>query len=295
MDLRVSNVSKYFGRYQALADISFQIIPGQIVGLLGRNGAGKTTLLKALAGLIRIAEGEIIFDKDLSCRSKSYRQSIGYMSEKNPLYDGMYVKEYLDIRARQYGLDNTKGRTLEMIEKCGLEMVVNHRIKHLSKGYRQRLGMAAALLHNPDLLLLDEPVNGLDPAQILEYRSLIKSFSSGKVVIISSHLLQEVDALCDRVMVIQDGRLVRDQLIGVSSGKERVKRFRLVLDKHAGPKFIKSLESVAEVRSKGQGIYDISAIVDPRYFLFDLVVKEKRKIMELRELTNELDTIFKEV
>ena len=218
MELVVDHICKSYGKHQVLENISFKVQIGTIVGLLGRNGAGKTTLMKILAGLSRPDSGSVDL---LNGQAKSLDQikaRIGYLSEQNPLYNHLYVKEYLHWRARSYNIRDWKSLTDTIIEKTNLTDVINKKISNLSKGFKQRVGLAAALIHDPDILLLDEPMNGLDPGQIIEFRTLISSVSSKKVVLFSSHILQEIKALCHRTIFLEPGKEIRD--IDIASADE---------------------------------------------------------------------------
>ncbi|MDH5397975.1 MAG: gliding motility-associated ABC transporter ATP-binding subunit GldA [Cyclobacteriaceae bacterium] len=213
MSIKIKNLTKVYGRQKALDDISFEIAEGEIVGFLGPNGAGKTTTMKVatcyLPPTLGTAEvmGYNVVDKPLEVR-----KNVGYLPENNPLYTEMYLHEYLNFTGRLYGL---KGKALnmrigEMVELCGLGREQNKKVEELSKGYRQRLGLAQSLIHNPRVLILDEPTTGLDPNQLVEIRKLILDVSQNKTVIFSTHIMQEVEALCSRVIVINKGRIVAD-------------------------------------------------------------------------------------
>lgn len=208
--IEVSNLSKRFGRHLAVRDVSFSVARGEIVGFLGPNGAGKTTTLRMLTGFLPPSGGAAkIADFDIFRQSIEARKRIGYMPENVPLYDDMRVREYLSFRARIKGLSNTdaRRRVSHVIDTCGLETVRRKMIKTLSKGYRQRVGLADALVHQPDLLILDEPTNGLDPIQIRQIRELIKHLSLNHTVLISTHILSEVEMIANRVIIIDSGKI----------------------------------------------------------------------------------------
>jgi len=216
MSLQVSHLTKYYGQQKAVNDISFEINKGEIVGFLGPNGAGKSTTMKIATGYLPPTSGTVVVDGlDVLHQSLKVRKITGYLPEHNPLYTDMYVHEYLHFVGRVYGIssDRLKSRSSEMIELCGLTREQNKKIEELSKGYRQRVGIAQALIHDPAVLILDEPTSGLDPNQILEIRKLIKDISTNKTVIFSTHILQEVQALCDRVIVINLGEIVADDTV----------------------------------------------------------------------------------
>lgn len=213
MSIEVKHLSKFYGEQAAVNDISFTIGKGEIVGFLGPNGAGKSTTMKMITGFIPASEGAIkVCGKEVSVDSIETRKHIGYLPENNPLYLDMYVKEYLEFVGKIYKLKNVRERVKEMIHLVGLEVEQNKKIGMLSKGYRQRVGLAQAIIHNPDVLILDEPTSGLDPNQLVEIRELIKRIGKEKTVMLSTHILQEVEAICDRVIIIRKGNLVADNL-----------------------------------------------------------------------------------
>jgi ABC-2 type transport system ATP-binding protein len=213
MSIEVKNLSKFYGEQAAVNDISFSIGKGEIVGFLGPNGAGKSTTMKMITGFIPASEGEIrVCGKEVSVDSIETRKHVGYLPENNPLYLDMYVKEYLEFVGKIYKIKNVRERVKEMIRLVGLEVEQNKKIGMLSKGYRQRVGLAQAIIHNPDVLILDEPTSGLDPNQLVEIRDLIKRIGKEKTVMLSTHILQEVEAICDRVIIIRKGQLVADNL-----------------------------------------------------------------------------------
>lgn len=216
MSLQVSHLTKFYGQQKAVNDISFEINKGEIVGFLGPNGAGKSTTMKIATGYLPPSSGTVIVDGlDVLHHSLKVRKVTGYLPEHNPLYLDMYVHEYLHFVGRVYNIpsERLKSRSSEIIELCGLTREQNKKIEELSKGYRQRVGIAQALIHDPAVLILDEPTSGLDPNQILEIRKLIKDISTNKTVIFSTHILQEVQALCDRVIVINLGEIVADDTV----------------------------------------------------------------------------------
>ncbi len=216
MSLQVSHLTKYYGQQKAVNDISFEINKGEIVGFLGPNGAGKSTTMKIATGYLPPSSGTVVVHGlEVLHHSLKVRKITGYLPEHNPLYLDMYVHEYLHFVGKVYGIasDRLKSRSSEIIELCGLTREQNKKIEELSKGYRQRVGIAQALIHDPAVLILDEPTSGLDPNQILEIRKLIKDISANKTVIFSTHILQEVQALCDRVIVINLGEIVADDTV----------------------------------------------------------------------------------
>jgi ABC-2 type transport system ATP-binding protein len=215
MTIKVTNLSKIYGSQKALDSISFEAHKGEILGFLGPNGAGKSTTMKILTGYIPASSGQAYINgTEINENSISIRKEIGYLPELNPLYTDMYVKEFLLFIANSYGItDGANQAAEEMISKTGLSLERKKKISQLSKGYKQRVGLAAAMIHNPSVLILDEPTSGLDPNQMTEIRSLIKEIGKNKTVILSSHIMQEVEAMCDRVIIINCGKIVADDKI----------------------------------------------------------------------------------
>ena len=218
MSLEIKNLTKKFGEQTALNDINITIEKNEIIGLLGPNGAGKSTLMKSIVGVLKIDEGQILFNaKDIISHELESKKNIGFLPENNPLYMEMFVKEYLNFVANIHQVPNS--RVEEVIELVGITPEKSKKISQLSKGYKQRVGLAQAILHQPDLLILDEPTNGLDPNQIIEIRNVIKEIGKEKTVILSTHIMQEVEALCSRVILIHKGNIVMDSPIEEFKGK----------------------------------------------------------------------------
>jgi len=218
MSLQVINLTKKFGEQTALNNININIDKSEIIGLLGPNGAGKSTLMKSIVGALKIDEGEIIFNgKNISEYEIESKKNIGFLPENNPLYLEMYVKEYLQFVANIHKI--SEARVDEVIELVGITPEKSKKIGQLSKGYKQRVGLAQAIIHQPDLLILDEPTNGLDPNQILEIRNVVKEIGKEKTVLLSTHIMQEVEALCTRVILIHQGNIIQDCNINDFKGK----------------------------------------------------------------------------
>jgi bacitracin ATP binding cassette transporter, ABC protein bcrA len=218
MSLKIKNLTKKFGEQVALSNININIEKNEIIGLLGANGAGKSTLMKSIVGGLKIDSGEILFNnKDITTNEVETKSKIGFLPENNPLYLDMFVKEYLQFVANIHKIpyENVE----KVINLVGLTPEKSKKIKQLSKGYKQRVGLAQAIVHRPDLLILDEPTNGLDPNQIVEIRNLIKEIGQEKTIIISTHIMQEVEALCSRVILIHKGNIIQDCPIDVFKGK----------------------------------------------------------------------------
>ena len=222
--IQVKHLSKKFGSFEAVKDVSFTVNKGDVFGFLGPNGAGKSTLMKILTTYLTADEGEAnVNGFDVTSAQKSVQQSVGYLPEHNPLYLDLYVREYLEFSADVHKTD--KSRIQEVIELTGLTPECHKKIGELSKGFRQRVGLATALLHNPDVLILDEPTTGLDPNQLVEIRELIKNIGKDKTVFLSTHIMQEVQAICDRIIIIHKGKIVEDaQLADLGNNLEKVFR-----------------------------------------------------------------------
>ena len=213
MSIIVSNVTKVFGQQYALNKVSFEAKKGEIVGFLGPNGAGKTTMMKIITGLIPPTEGDVtVCGLDIWKDSLKLHQIVGYLSEANPLYYDMYVREFLEFVAGVFKLKDKKKCVDEVVERTGLTPEQHKKIGALSRGYKQRVGIAQALIHNPEVLILDEPTTGLDPNQLIEIRELIRSYGKNRTVLLSTHIMQEVQAMCDHVVIINKGELVADTL-----------------------------------------------------------------------------------
>ena len=231
MSIQVTNLTKVYGTQRAVDGISFSLKPGEIVGFLGPNGAGKSTTMKILTGYLNSTSGKaMVADFDVSQQPMPARKAIGYLPEHNPLYLDMYVREFLLFSGKLYGMRGAalKSRVEEMIALCGLEVEKRKKIGQLSKGYRQRVGLAQSFLHDPAVLILDEPTTGLDPNQIQEIRELIRTAGHNKTVLFSTHIMQEVEALCDRVIIINKGRVVSDSSLEAlrQTGKSLEETFR---------------------------------------------------------------------
>lgn len=219
MSIRVDGVTKIYGEQRALDNVSFEVGANEVVGFLGPNGAGKSTMMKIITCFIPPSEGSVeVCGFDTATQSLEVRRQVGYLPESNPLYHDMYVKEYLTFVAGIYGIAEAKSRIAEMIEATGLGIEQHKRIGQLSKGYKQRVGLAQAMLHDPRVLILDEPTSGLDPNQLIGIRQLIRELGKEKTVLFSSHIMQEVEAICDRVIIIDRGRIVTDRKASELSG-----------------------------------------------------------------------------
>ncbi|MCK4288393.1 MAG: ATP-binding cassette domain-containing protein, partial [Bacteroidales bacterium] len=252
MSIIVKNITKTFGKNKALDNVSFEIQPGRIVGLLGPNGAGKSTMMKIITCFIPPTSGEVIVNGfDIFEQSIEVRKRVGYLPENNPLYLDMYVKEYLSFIAGTHHLGNqTKERIAEMIDITGLRSEQNKKISALSRGYRQRVGLAQALIHNPEVLILDEPTSGLDPNQLLEIRNLIKEIGKEKTVMLSTHIMQEVEAICDRAIIIDNGKIVADDLTSnLAKISSKTQIINVEFNAPVKKQLLKSIQGIKELKN----------------------------------------------
>lgn len=299
MSIRVQHVTKFYDRQAAVKEISFQIKPGEIVGFLGPNGAGKSTTMKMITGYLPFSSGEI-FVNGLSVEKepRAVRKQIGYLPEHNPLYPDLYVHEYLEFAGGFYGLRGAslRGRVQQMIHDCGLTREQNKKIEALSKGYRQRVGLAQALMHDPPVLILDEPTTGLDPNQIVEIRELIRAVSKHKTVIFSSHIMQEVQALCQRVLIIHQGQLVADRsLQDLLAGTEEEQWISIEFQEIVDVALLEALPDVRSVRRISDRQFSVCAETrhDLRATLFHFAAAQGLSLLSLKQEQNNLESVFR--
>ncbi len=296
MSISVQNITKYYGEQKALDDVSFTIEPGNIVGLLGPNGAGKSTMMKILTGFIPASSGAAtINDMDVLENNLEVRRLVGYLPENNPLYHEMYVKEYLEFVAGIYKLKNVKQRVDEMIELTGITPEYRKRIGALSKGYRQRVGLAQALIHDPEILILDEPTSGLDPNQLLEIRQLIQQIGRSKTVMLSTHIMQEVTQLCQRVIIINNGKIVADDTTANLQNPEKAEQVLVIeFDKPIDAEKLLKIDGVHKVESDSLNLWVITSAAsrDVRPDLFQLAVQEQLTVLSLQKRDDSLEQIF---
>ncbi|WP_282162577.1 gliding motility-associated ABC transporter ATP-binding subunit GldA [Ulvibacterium marinum] len=295
MSIVVKNITKTFGNQKALNDVSFDVKKGEIVGFLGPNGAGKSTLMKILTTYHEADEGEaMVNDFDVRTDKKSVQRSIGYLPEHNPLYLELYVKEYLAFNADVHKVD--KNRIKEIIERTGLQPEAHKKIGQLSKGYRQRVGLAAALLHDPDVLILDEPTTGLDPNQLLEIRKLIKEIGKEKTILLSTHIMKEVEAVCDRVLILNKGVLVADKKLNDLRDEEQ-QVIEVEFDYRVEEAFLQKLPHVSLVKNTGGFVYEVtfSTSKDMRPAIFDFAHDNQLKTLQLSRKNRNLESLFTEL
>lgn len=292
MSLVLENVAKNFGEVQALKGVSLSLKKGEVVGLLGPNGAGKSTLMKILTGYYTQWEGKVdFFEKDLKTELRAIQKQVGYLTENNPLYPEMYVKEYLQYVADLYRLKNPP--IDQLMEQTGLLDHQKKKIQTLSKGYKQRVGLAAALLHDPKLVILDEPTTGLDPNQLVEIRKLIRSLGKDKTVLLSTHILQEVDALCDRVLIIHKGEIVLDQAFEVLR-KDQKQIIEVSFDYRVETEALARIPKVEKVKNTHDFDYEIhiKGSEDLRPVVFDFAHDNGLKILKLQLKNESLEQLF---
>ena len=295
MSITVNSVSKSYKSQKALNNISFSADKGQIIGFLGPNGAGKSTMIKILTGYIKPNSGEVFVDEiDVLKNPIAAQKVIGYLPEHNPLYAEMYVREYLQFQAAIYKV--AKSQIEDCIEKVGLSLEVNKKIHQLSKGYQQRVGIAAAILHNPKVLILDEPTTGLDPNQIIEIRALIQELGKNKTVLFSTHIMQEVEAVCDRVIIIKKGEILVDKkLEELQDSKQQIIEvtFNTLFDEM----IFQKLSNLSSVKNTSDNNWQLtfSSDKDMRSKIFDLAQEHNLKILSLTAQNKNLETLFREV
>ena len=295
MSIKVEHLSKVYGSQRALDDISFEINKGEIVGFLGPNGAGKSTMMKILTTYLEPSDGSaFVNDLNVKNNQRQVQRSIGYLPEHNPLHLDMYVKEYLSFNADIHGI--SKERISEVIELTGLTPESHKKIGQLSKGYRQRVGLATALLHDPDVLILDEPTTGLDPNQLVDIRNLIKSVGTDKTIFLSTHIMQEVEAMCKRVIIINKGKIVADQSLNELKGNQN-QIIEVEFDYRVEEELIFGMKNVSDVKNIYDFVYEITFSVqqDMRPTVFDFAHDNGLKILKLNQKNKNLESLFHEL
>ena len=296
MSIEVKNISKSYGNQKALDNISFSVKKGEIVGFLGPNGAGKSTLMKILTTYIGADSGTAnVNGFDVIDNQKSVQQSVGYLPEHNPLYLDLYVREYLEFNASVYKIGNP--RIEEVIVLTGLSSESHKKIGQLSKGFRQRVGLANALLHNPDVLILDEPTTGLDPNQLLEIRNVIKNVGKDKTVFLSTHIMQEVEAICDRVIIINKGVIVADKKLDhlISADKEQV--IEVEFDYKIEEEAVARIPHLKSYKNTHDYVWELVFLSDKdmRPAVFDFAHDNGLKTLQLNQKNKNLESIFREM
>ena len=295
MSIEVKNISKNYGAQKALDNISFSIKKGEIVGFLGPNGAGKSTLMKILTTYITADEGEAkVNGHNVANEAKNVQKSVGYLPEHNPLYLDLYIREYLDFNAAIYKV--SKSRIEEVIQLTGLTPESSKKIGQLSKGYRQRVGLACALLHDPEVLILDEPTTGLDPNQLVEIRELIKNIGKDKTVFLSTHIMQEVEAICERIIIINNGKIVTDKKLSVLTQEQQEQIIEVAFDQKVTASALESLAHVTQLKAIDDYTWEITFTSENDYRgnVFDFAQEKGIKILQLNLKSKNLEAIFRE-
>lgn len=298
MSIHVSHLSKVFGQQRAVDDISFEVAKGEILGFLGPNGAGKTTTMRMITGYLAPDDGEILVDNEaVREETTSIRAKIGYLPENNPLYLDMYVREYLRYVARIYKMQNPADRIEEVLALTGLLSESHKLISSLSKGYRQRVGLAQAILHDPEVLILDEATSGLDPNQLIEIRALIRELGKEKTILLSTHIMQEVQALCDRVVIINKGKIVADGNIPMLSQMlNKQHRVKVKFSEAINSNTLQEIKGYASHDQKDAHTFIIAgqetAINEA---IFDFAVNKNLKILEMSSMEESVEHIFQQL
>ena len=298
MSVVIKNISKRYNNVEVLKGISFELKKGEIVGFLGPNGAGKSTTMKIITGFLKPDFGEVgICGIDMLQNPIEAKKNIGYLPEHNPLYLDMYVREYLMFVAGFYDIKSPKNCIDEIIEQTGLTNEFHKKIGQLSKGYRQRVGLAQALIHDPKVLILDEPTTGLDPSQLVEIRNLICNLGKEKTVLLSTHIMQEVKAICDRVLIINKGQIIadKDPMQLSAQGAENRLLFEVELDKTFVEIWQNEFPEISCVTSIGTNSYRIEAKKDIRSDLFKFLTSKGYVILTLKQLQNDIEDVFIEL
>jgi len=304
MDIKIENLSKVYGPQRAVDGISFEVKTGEILGFLGPNGAGKTTTMKMITNYIAIDDGDVkLGGHSIKTDGDKLRKHIGYLPEHNPIYQDMPVIDYLEFSAALQGMPKhlTPARIKEMIKLCGLNAEKHKKIGELSKGYRQRVGLAQAMIHDPEILILDEPTTGLDPNQIVEIRRLIKEIGKEKTVILSTHILPEVEATCDRILIINKGKIVVDGTAETLKKQAQGQELLLVTiedgDEKSIMKALHELPSVSSVEHKGDMQYELQAKLGMsiKREVFNTCVKNEWVITEMTPSETKLEDVFRDL
>ena len=295
MSIEVQNISKSYGAQKALDKVSFSVKKGEIVGFLGPNGAGKSTLMKILTTYLNADEGVAkVNGNDVNEAQIEVQQSVGYLPEHNPLYLDLYIREYLAFNADVYKV--AKSRIEEVIELTGLTPESHKKIGQLSKGYRQRVGLATALLHNPEVLILDEPTTGLDPNQLVEIRNVIKNVGKDKTVFLSTHIMQEVEAICDRVIIIDQGKIVTDKKLDKLVAEEKEQIIEVEFDKAVTNETLATLANLKTYQNNGDNLWllTFNTEEDMRPSIFDFAQANGLKTLQISLKSKNLEQIFRE-
>ncbi|MBR5959157.1 MAG: gliding motility-associated ABC transporter ATP-binding subunit GldA [Salinivirgaceae bacterium] len=300
MSIEIKNITKIFGQQKALDDVSFSVDTGSIVGFLGPNGAGKSTLMKIITGLISPDNGQVVVNGvAVAENTEAIRKTIGYLPESNPLYYDMYVKEYLQFTANIYKIKETGKVVDDVIERTGLGNECKKKIGALSKGYKQRVGIAQAIIHNPQVLILDEPTTGLDPNQIVEIRNLILELGRDKTIMLSTHIMQEVQAVCSRIAILDHGRLVANgdtnQILKSNSGGNQIVEveFNCGFDEQ----LLKQIANIVSIEPLGGNKYVVESDTDTdlRQSIFNFAVQNNLVVLTMQTKQNTIEEVFQKL
>jgi len=295
MSIEVQNISKNYGDQKALDNVSFSVKKGEIVGFLGPNGAGKSTLMKILTTYLTADSGTaVVNEHDVTSAQKEVQKSVGYLPEHNPLYLDLYVREYLAFNADLHKV--AKSRIGEVIALTGLTPESHKKIGELSKGYRQRVGLATALLHNPDVMILDEPTTGLDPNQLVEIRDLIKNIGKDKTVFLSTHIMQEVEAICDRIIIIDKGKIVTDKKLNNLVAEEAEQIIEVEFDKKVSESDFVALPNLKSAKNTHDLVWELTftTSTDMRPAIFDFAQVNHLRTLQIVLKSKNLEQIFRE-
>ena len=298
MSILVQNVTKLYGEQKALNSVDFSIQKGEIIGFLGPNGAGKTTMMKIITCFIPPSEGKVeVCGIDVMESPLEVKKKVGYLPEHNPLYLDMWVKEYLQFVAELYQLPKAKSKVDEMIERVGLGLEQHKKIAALSKGYRQRVGLAQAMIHDPEVLILDEPTSGLDPNQLVEIRQLIQEIGKSKTVMLSTHIMQEVEALCNRAIIINRGDIVADAPVEELRNLQQAKQEVVIVEfnQSCNEESLKAIDGVVglEVRAGNTYVFSAEGGKDVRQAIFDWAVRNERSVLGIQRESMNMEEVFK--
>jgi len=295
MSVVVDNLTKIYGTQRALDQVSFEAPKGAVTGFLGPNGAGKSTTMKIATGYVSATAGGILVNGiDVTKEPLKVKKITGYLPEHNPLYLDMYVKQYLEFVAGAYQMGGVKKRIEEMVDLCGLQREQSKKIRALSKGYRQRVGLAQSLIHDPDVLILDEPTSGLDPNQLVEIRDVIKSASQEKTVILSTHIMQEVEALCDKVVIIDKGKIVADdQVQNLKKDQTDTQSYTVEFEEEIDIKLF-SKEGL-KIEFTGSNQYNISGDGDPRKVIMKVAGDKALPLINISKNEQSLESVFQDL
>lgn len=301
MSIQLKNISKRYGDQLAVKNVNFQINSGEIVGFIGPNGAGKSTTMKIITGFLAPTSGQVeINGLQIPHDLMEIKKIIGYLPENNPLYQEMYVREYLEHVANLYGLPrgSAKAKVSDIIDLVGLSSEQHKKIDNLSKGYRQRVGLSQALIHDPKVLILDEPTSGLDPNQIVEIRNLISTVGKEKTVILSTHIMQEVEAICDRVIIIDKGEIkADDKTAHISNTKTKGQTIQIELKEHINADIWKELVFISDVRELPENTFLLASndTEDVRSEIFNFAVKNKLTILSMNLKSRSMEEVFRDL